>query len=76
MAERRLDSIKLGIVLDEDGNIRTDIAPNATETDMSGRCAAIRQSGAEYVDTNGVQQYRIGVLGATDIDNKAVTLHV
>ncbi|MCA4780125.1 flagellar protein FilF [Acinetobacter towneri] len=70
------DSIKLGVVLDEDGNIRTDIAPNATETDMSGQCAAIRQSGAEYVDTNGVQQYRIGVLGATDIDNKAVTLRM
>lgn len=70
------DNIKLGIVLDEDGNIRTDIAPNATATDMSGQCAAISQTGAEYVDTNGVQQYRIGVLGATDIDNKAVTLRM
>lgn len=70
------DTIKLGIVLDEDGNIRTDIAPNATATDMSGQCAAISQTGAEYVDTNGVQQYRIGVLGATDIDNKAVTLRM
>lgn len=70
------DTIKLGIVLDEDGNIRTDIAPNATATDMSGQCAAISQSAAEYVDTNGVQQYRIGVLGATDIDNKAVTLRM
>ncbi len=38
--------------------------------------AAIRQSGAEYVDTNGVKQYRIGVLGATDIDNKAVLLRM
>ena len=70
------DTIKLGIVLDEDGNIRTDIAPNATATDMSGQCAAISQSAAEYVDINGVQQYRIGVLGATDIDNKAVTLRM
>ncbi len=70
------DTIKLGIVLDEDGNIRTDIAPNATATDMSGQCASISQSAAEYVDTNGVQQYRIGVLGATDIDNKAVTLRM
>ncbi len=25
---------------------------------------------------NGVPQYRIGVLGATDIDNKAVTLRM
>ncbi len=34
------DSIKLGVVLDEDGNIRTDMYANATETDMSGRCCS------------------------------------
>ena len=68
--------VKLGIVLDEHGNIRTDIGANATETDMSGQCATLSQSEANLVDTNGITQHRIGVLGTADVDNKAVTLRM
>ena len=62
--------------MDEHGNIRTDIGANATETDMSGQCATLSQSGENLVDTNGIAQHRIGVLGTADVNNKAVTLRM
>ncbi|EHU1358760.1 protein FilF [Acinetobacter baumannii] len=55
--------IDLGIVIDEKGNIRTDIKPNATATDMSGQCATISDN--SLIDSNGVQQYRLGTTGGT-----------
>lgn len=56
--------IDLGIVIDEKGNIRTDIKPNATVTDMSGQCATVTDN--SLIDTNGVQQYRLGTTGGTE----------
>ncbi|EEY75787.1 hypothetical protein HMPREF0012_03409 [Acinetobacter calcoaceticus RUH2202] len=56
--------IDLGIVVDEKGNIRTDIKPNATVTDMSGQCATVADNG--LIDSNGVQQYRLGTTGGTE----------
>ncbi|MFX9272874.1 protein FilF, partial [Acinetobacter baumannii] len=36
-----ISPIDLGIVIDENGDIRTDIKPNATATDMSGQCGVV-----------------------------------
>lgn len=55
--------VNLGIVIDEHGDIRTDIKPNATITDMSGQCATVADS--NLIDSLGVQQYRIGSTAAT-----------
>lgn len=49
--------VNLGIVIDEHGDIRTDIKPNATITDMSGQCATVADS--NLIDSLGVQQYRM-----------------
>lgn len=76
-ANNAAPAIKLGIVLDEQGNIRTDIGPNPTATDLSGTCAVATDSSTpEIVDSNNVTQYRIGVLGATDLSNQAITLRM
>ncbi|MBP2606153.1 putative pilus system protein FilF [Acinetobacter calcoaceticus] len=58
--------VNLGIVIDEHGDIRTDIKPNAPTTDMSGQCATVTTS--NLIDSLGVQQYRIGTTAAT-LDN-------
>jgi len=58
--------VNLGIVIDEHGDIQTDIKPNATTTDMSGHCATVTTS--NLIDSLGVQQYRIGTTAAT-LDN-------
>ncbi|MDB0117133.1 protein FilF [Acinetobacter baumannii] len=58
-----IQPVSLGIVIDENGDIRTDIKPNATTTDMSGQCATL--SDATLIDSNGIQQYRIGTTAAT-----------
>ena len=58
----------LGIVVDENGDIRTDIKPNATATDMSGQCGVV--SNTSLIDNNGVQQYRIGTTGGTGVGHQ------
>ncbi|WP_342063313.1 protein FilF [Acinetobacter pittii] len=58
-----IQPVSLGIVIDENGDIRTDIKPNATPTDMSGQCATV--SDATLIDSNGIRQYRIGTTAAT-----------
>ena len=60
-------SISLGVVIDEYGDIRTDIKKDATETDMSGNCLGIDKVNADgtIVDQDGVTQYRIGTTGGT-----------
>jgi len=56
--------VDLGIVVDEHGDIRTDIKKDATETDMSGNCAKAEvQADGSYMDEYGVTQYRIGTSG-------------
>lgn len=68
--------IDLGIVVDEYGNIRTDIKPNATATDMSGQCGVVSDN--TMIDNNGVQQYRIGTTGGTEssTNDKSVTVRM
>ncbi|MBJ8499215.1 putative pilus system protein FilF [Acinetobacter oleivorans] len=62
-AQTAAPPVNLGIVIDEHGDIRTDIKPNATTTDMSGQCATV--TGNNLIDSLGVQQYRIGTTAAT-----------
>ena len=64
--DNALDDIKLGIVIDENGDIRSDIRSNATDTDMSGMCGIADASEAEPEDHYGVKQYRLGTLTATN----------
>jgi len=68
--------IDLGIVVDEYGDIRTDIKPNATATDMSGQCGVVSDN--TMIDNNGVQQYRIGTTGGTEssTNDKSVTVRM
>ncbi|PTV53448.1 putative pilus system protein FilF [Acinetobacter seifertii] len=71
-----ISPIDLGIVIDENGNIRTDIKPNATATDMSGQCGMVSDN--TLIDNNGVQQYRIGTTGATESasNDKSITVRM
>ena len=66
----------MGIVVDENGDIRTDIKPNATATDMSGQCGVV--SNTSLIDNNGVQQYRIGTTGGTEsaTNDKSITVRM
>ena len=68
--ESDLDDVKLGIVIDENGDIRTDIGPNPTASDMSGVCGVVADASvANPIDSNGIQQYRIGTVAATNNQN-------
>ena len=63
-------------MVDEYGDIRTDIKPNATATDMSGQCGVVSDN--TMIDNNGVQQYRIGTTGGTEssTNDKSVTVRM
>jgi len=70
-SDKTIQPVNLGIVIDENGDIRTDIKPNSTTNDMSGQCATVSDN--SLVDSNGVQQYRIGTTAAT-FDESAKSL--
>ncbi|EEH68064.1 hypothetical protein GPS59_10330 [Acinetobacter haemolyticus] len=75
----KLPPVDLGIVIDEHGNIRTDIRKDATETDMSGLCAsAVPNSDGTYTDQYDETQYRIGTTGATlfSTNDKSITVRM
>lgn len=67
--------VKLGIVIDENGDIRTDIGANATTNDMSGNCGILTNS---MQDNFGVTQYRIGTTGAANFSasDKSITIRM
>ncbi|WP_109441610.1 hypothetical protein [Acinetobacter haemolyticus] len=74
-----ISPIDLGIVIDEHGDIRTDIKKDATATDMSGVCAkAEPQSNGTFIDENGVIQYRIGTTGGAlySANDKSITVRM
>ena len=60
--------VKLGIVIDENGDIRTDIRNGAEKSqDMSGQCGTVPDStAASFVDNYGAKQYRIGTISAAN----------
>ncbi|KXZ64075.1 hypothetical protein AVENLUH5627_03142 [Acinetobacter venetianus] len=61
------NEVNLGIMIDEYGDIRTDIKKDATATDMSGNCASTKSvnDNGTVTDEYGEVQYRIGTTGAT-----------
>ncbi len=69
--------VKLGIVIDENGDIRSNIRSGATTDDMSSGnvCATVD---ANMMGSNGVQQYRIGTLGAANSStgDKSLTMRI
>ncbi|TCB82444.1 hypothetical protein [Acinetobacter sp. ANC 4173] len=68
-------SLKLGIVIDEKGDIRTNIKSAATDTDMStGSCSTT--VGSNLQDSNGVQQYRLGTTSRAFIDDRAISIRM
>lgn len=77
--DKSISPVKLGIVIDEHGDIRTNIGPNATANDLTSKeCSTVNP--ATYIDSNNVQQYRIGTTGAanyttTDPD-KSITIRM
>ncbi|NNP71599.1 hypothetical protein A7P53_03940 [Acinetobacter defluvii] len=77
--DKSISPVKLGIVIDEHGDIRTNIGPNATANDLTSKeCSTVNP--ATYIDNNNVQQYRIGTTGAanyttTDPD-KSITIRM
>jgi hypothetical protein len=72
--------VKIGIVIDENGDIRTDIKKNSTETDMSGVCGKPKTLNPDgtITDTNDQIQYRIGTTGATSnlVNEKSITVRM
>lgn len=67
-----IPQIDLGIMIDEFGDIRTDIKADATNTDMSGICARTQTINADgsITDENGVKQYRVGTVSFTQSTEK------
>ncbi|MCU4391616.1 hypothetical protein KTH73_12895 [Acinetobacter courvalinii] len=61
-------AVDIGIVIDEKGDIRTDIKANATDTDKSGICGTVKSvnSDGTITDSNDQIQYRIGTISATE----------
>ena len=75
-----LQPVDLGIVIDENGDIRTDIKANVTATDKSGECATVKSvnSDGTITDSNDQVQYRIGTTGATlfSTNDKSITVRM
>jgi hypothetical protein len=74
-----LAPVDMGIVIDEHGDIRTDIKKDATATDMSGSCAKAEvQADGTYIDEYGVTQYRVGTTGGAlySANDKSITVRM
>ncbi len=78
--ESKLAPVSLGIVIDENGDIRTDIKENSTPTDMKGVCGTVKSINTDgtITDSNDQIQYRIGTTGATlfSSNDKSVSVRV
>ncbi len=82
-----VNDVVLGIVIDEKGNIRTNMKPGFTEDDMStaldgelasgkSACDATDFNSSTYIDQNGVQQYRIGTVSRAFTTDKSISLRM
>ena len=67
-------------MIDQYGDIRTDIKKDATATDMSGNCAKTQNvnDNGTITDEYGETQYRIGTTGATlfSTNDKSITVRM
>ncbi|TCM60234.1 hypothetical protein EC844_13520 [Acinetobacter calcoaceticus] len=67
----------ISIVIDENGDIRTNMSNNGTNPMVSDQCSVITDQ-ANYIDNLGVKQYRIGTTGAanhSEVD-KSITIRM
>lgn len=64
--------VEVGIVIDQNGDIRS----NRTATSLAASsCSTVNE---ELLDSNGIQQYRIGTTGATNytVTDKSITIRM
>lgn len=62
----KTNGVNLGIVIDEHGDIRTDVK-DWSSSDLSGQCGELEDPTlAEPIDNFGTHQYRIGTVSATN----------
>lgn len=73
----------LGIVIDSNGDIRTNIKPSSTADDMStaadgcvGDVLTTTDATGALIDQHGVKQYRLGTIGRTFVNEKRITLRM
>ena len=71
-----VSNVKLGIVIEENGNIRSNIKSGFTADDMStGTCDSSTFNKATYIQ-DGVQQYRLGAVSRAFTNDKTVSLRM
>ena len=72
-------AVKLGIVIDQNGDIRSNIKSGSTETDMSTSDHACTENSFNqntFVDQYGVQQYRLGTVARAFTANKLLSIRM
>ncbi|MBH2001886.1 MAG: hypothetical protein I8H98_06430 [Moraxellaceae bacterium] len=78
--ESNIPGVDIGIVIDENGDIRTDIKSNSTSTNMTGVCGTVKtlNSDGTITDSNDQIQYRIGTTGGTSFSatDKSLTVRM
>lgn len=79
-SDTTITPVKLGIVIDENGDIRTNLGATPTDAEadnLSSRnlCSTVDSN---MMGSNGVQQYRIGTTGAANFEttDKSLTLRL
>ncbi|ENW82061.1 hypothetical protein F909_01754 [Acinetobacter sp. ANC 3929] len=79
-ADAKFEPVDIGIVIDEHGDIRTDIKASATATDKSGICGTVKSINTDgtITDSNNQIQYRIGTTAATEFStaDKSITVRM
>lgn len=72
--------VKLGIVIDRNGDIRTNMKPDFTENDMStdgvNGCSGEDILPNSFKDTNNVQQYRLGTIARTFTPEQSISMRM
>ena len=71
-----INNIKLGIVVDANGDIRTNIRPNATASDMSTALCNSDSISPELIDNYGVQQYRLGTTARVFTNDNSISVRM
>ena len=72
-ADTSVPKQSVGIVIEESGDIRTNLTASGTASD---RCLNVNK--ATMIDTDGVQQFRVGTTGAANdsANDKSVTIRI
>ncbi|MEG1856611.1 MAG: hypothetical protein RR231_14075, partial [Acinetobacter sp.] len=72
-------AVKLGIVIDQNGDIRSNIKSGYTETDLSTSDNACTENSFDpktFIDQYGVQQYRLGTISRAFTANKLLSMRM